>query len=94
MDVPTTADAPNADDNTDDNRCQCHMLISTANNSAIDLAFLQQWDEFYTDFLQYVHLIGVLILSTMTAVSNAAPSTFPVNDDPKTAPAFPYELDK
>ncbi len=52
MHVPMTA-VNHAEDDDDDNQYWHHPSIITDNNSAITPASLQQWNEFYKEFLHF-----------------------------------------
>jgi len=88
-DVPTTAEATDADDNDDDNRCRCHPLTSADNISTTAPTFLPDWDAFYNKFLQFAHSFDVSTPNTneapidsVTAASNATNNDLPAIDDP------------
>jgi len=100
MPVPmTTAAAPNANDNDDDNWYWCLLLLIAGDSSAITPAFLLQWDEFYNDFCNFVHLTRALLShhknkpASLTAVFDAATSKLPATADPEPTHDASSDLD-
>jgi len=92
----TTATSELIDDN--DDWCRTHPSIFD-NNSTIDPTFLQEWDDFYKEFLPFIHSTGALTLSTtenttapLPAGPVAAISNPPAATDPEYH-TFLQELD-
>jgi len=92
MHVPMTADNhANADD--DDDRHQHHMSIITDKNSATTPAFPQQWEAFYSNFLQLAQKYGILTLSTNADEYAPMPTVSPVDDNQNPTPTPHSSLD-
>jgi len=81
-DVPTTTVALAADDDADDDRDRSCPSIATDVIFTIDPTFLQEWDAFYLDFLDFVNSTGA---NANTSKHEPAGAVVATNDPPAAA---------